>query len=78
MPLIKAARLKKIYERRKKLRKTYYKMLQKLTDFFISDIYKHKKDPDIPEDVRTTLEETLVKEIEFYEWIKRRLLSQTI
>lgn len=38
------------------------------------DIYKHKKDPIVPENVRTILERT--KEIDFYNWIKNRLFNQ--
>ncbi|KAL1498115.1 hypothetical protein ABEB36_008968 [Hypothenemus hampei] len=38
--------------------------------------YKNKKDPDIPEEIEISLRKTLVKEMEFYYWIKNRLLSQ--
>ncbi|XP_050304742.1 uronyl 2-sulfotransferase-like [Anthonomus grandis grandis] len=39
------------------------------------DIYNHKKEPEVPKDVRRSLEESLVMEIEFYEWVKSRLLG---
>ncbi|KAH1009522.1 uronyl 2-sulfotransferase [Dendroctonus ponderosae] len=42
------------------------------------DIYKHKKDPDVPKEVWSTLEESLVKELEFYNWVKYRLFEQRL
>lgn len=43
---------------------------------FISEVYKKKKKPKIMEVVQKKLKETLVKEYEFYEWIKSRLFRQ--
>ncbi|XP_066245844.1 heparan sulfate 2-O-sulfotransferase pipe-like [Euwallacea similis] len=41
------------------------------------DIYKRKKNPAIPLNFRSTVEKKLSKEIEFYYWVRQRLVAQS-